>query len=239
MVENYTTVKSVISKVYRDLNLKDEDRLYDMVEWIAEALEQIGAYMQYVHKTQTLEVEGFRAALPCDFHKVVAIEHNGEALRYLSGDYDSYYHQNDSKNLRTGNYSGSSVSGNYGYNINSAFINTNFEKGDIILAYIGVPVDSEGFPLVPDNVSYREALFWYILMKLFLGGYIHPNPQLFNYATAEQRWHHYCSQARGKANMPNGDMYTSIKNQWNRLKPVMNDHTFFNRNVSDSERLTR
>lgn len=233
MIENYTSVKTVISKVYRDLNLKDEDRIYDMIEWAAEALEQIGAYLQYTHKTVTLQVEGFRVGLPCDFHKIVAIEHGNRHLRYLSGDYDTYYHQNDSKNLRTSEVSG------LGYTVNSAFINTNFEKGQIILSYLAIPVDSDEMPLIPDNVSYREAIFWYIVMKMFLGGHTHPTPQIFNYIMAEQRWHHYCSQARGKANMPNADMIESIKNAWVRLKPVLNDHNSFNRNTGDSERLTR
>jgi len=227
-IENYISIKQVISKLYRDLNLQDESRWEDMVEWSAEALEQIGAYMQYTHKSVTVKAENYRISLPCDFHKVVALEHKGEHLRYLSGDFDTYYHQNDSKNLRS--------SSTYGYNINSAFINTNFREGDIIFSYLAVPVDSEGFPLVPDNISYKEAIFWYILMKLFLGGFEH---KFFSYDQAEARWHHYCSQARGKANMPNSDMYESIKNQWNRLKPIMNNHTSFNANLSNSERLTK
>lgn len=228
MIESFTSIKQVIAKVYRDLNLQDEDRWGDMIEWSAEALEQIGAYMQYIHKSQVLEVSGFRVALPCDFHKVVAIEWEGSHLRYLSGDFDTYYHQNDSKNLRSTSASG--------YTINSAFINTNFEKGTINFAYIATPTDSEGFPLIPDNISYKEGVFWYILMKLLMGGFEHKS---FNYEFAETRWHHYCSQARGKANMPNQDMMESLKNQWNRLKPVMNEHTTFNTNISDTERLTK
>ena len=230
-IETNISIKEVISKVYRDLNLQDEDRWMDMIEWSAEALEQIGSFSQYIHKTETLTVAAFRAALPCDFHKIVAMEHENVAMRYLSGDYDTYWHQQDSVNLRTSN--------TYGYNINSAFINTNFEKGEIVLSYLASPTDEEGFPLVPNNVSYKEAIFWYILMKLFLGGFTHVNPQMFNYMTAEQRWHHYCSQARGKGNMPNGDMMESLKNQWNRLMPNMSNHSTFNRNVGNNERLTR
>jgi len=160
-IETFVSIKEVISKVYRDLNLQDESRWEDMIEWSAEALQQIGAYMQYVHKSDTLTVENHRVALPCDFHKIVAIEHKGEHLKYLSGDFDTHYHQSNSINLRSNS--------GYGYNINSAFINTNFKEGTINFAYIAMPVDSEGFPLIPDNVSYKEAAFWYILMKLLLG----------------------------------------------------------------------
>ena len=227
-IETFISIKEVISKVYRDLNLQDESRWEDMIEWSAEALEQIGAYMQYVHKSQHLTVDNHRVALPCDFHKIVAIEHNGVHLRYLSGDFDTYYHQNDSVNLKS--------TSSYGYNINSAFINTNFKEGKIALAYIGLPTDSEGFPLVPSNISYKEAIFWYITKKLMLGGFEH---KIISYELAETRWHHYCSQARGKANMPNADGMESIKNQWNRLMPVMNNHSTFNTQLSNTERLTR
>jgi hypothetical protein len=230
-IETNISIQEVISKVYRDLNLQDETRWEDMIEWSAEALEQIGAYAQYIHKTETITVAAYRAKLPCDFHKIITMSYNNQHMRYLSGSFDTYWHQADSVNLRTNNVNG--------YNINSSFINTNFEKGDIILAYIATPTDDDGFPLVPNNVSYKEAIFWYILMKLFLGGFTHVNPQLFNYNTAETRWHHYCSQARGKANMPSMDMMESLKNQWNRLMPNMSNHTTFHKNIGDSERLTR
>ena len=56
MIEKFVSIKNVISKVYRDLHLEDESRFQDMIEWSAEAMEQIGSFSQYEHKAETFEV---------------------------------------------------------------------------------------------------------------------------------------------------------------------------------------
>ena len=35
-----------------------------------------------------------------------------------------------------------------------------------MLSYQAVPVDSDGYPMIPDNESFEEAIYWYINMKL-------------------------------------------------------------------------
>ena len=99
MIEKYTSIQEVISKVYRDLNITEERRWEDMVEWAAEALEQIGSFSQNVHKTVELEVYNNRAHVPCDMVQIIQLAKNGTSLKYLSGSFDSYYHTADSTNL--------------------------------------------------------------------------------------------------------------------------------------------
>jgi hypothetical protein len=232
MIEKYTSIQEVISKVYRDLALEDESRWEDMIEWSAEAMEQIGAYQQYVHKAVEEEVSNYRLALPCDFHKLVGIEFNGDNLKMLTGNYDTMHRtQEQIDRLK--------ASSHYGYTINDAWLNFNFEKGDINLAYIAVKTDEDGFPMIPDNVSYKEAIEKYIVMKLnypkFVMETINPN----TWDRIVNDWHWFCSQARGKANMPNADQMETIKNMWNRLKPMMNEHRLFFNKLGNTERITR
>lgn len=44
------SLKQIIAKVYRDLQLKEEDNFIDFIEWGAEALEQIGVFEQLTTK---------------------------------------------------------------------------------------------------------------------------------------------------------------------------------------------
>lgn len=232
MIEKFTSIQEIISKVYRDLSLEDESKWEDMIEWSAEALEQIGAFAQYVHKAEAIEVSSFRATLPCDLHKLLGIEYNGEALQKLTGNYDTANRTNDQEQLLK------STSFN-GYTINGSWFNFNFESGTVNVAYIGIPTDSDGFPLIPDNISYKEAIEKYIVMKMrypdFIMERINPN----TWDTIKNDWHWYCSQARGKANMPNADQMEAIKNMWNRLKPMMNEHRLFFNKLGNTERITR
>lgn len=231
MIEKFTSIKEIISKVYRDLSLQDESRWEDMVEWSAEALQQIGAYSQYINKAVEIEVESYRAALPCDLYKVVGMTHKTESLRYNSGTFDTVDRAKENRNLRTLSHSG--------YSMNNAFFNFNFEKGKIQLSYIAIPTDEDGFPLIPDNISYKEAIEKYIVMKLNYGKFVTDSINPTTWDRIVNDWHFYCAQARGKANMPNADKMESIKNMWNRLKPQMNEHKHQFSNLSNIERITK
>jgi hypothetical protein len=231
MIEKYTSIKQTIAKVYRDLNLEDESRWTDMVEWGAEALEQIGAFPQYVQKNDILEVEAYRASIPCDLHKVMGLTKQREALRYNSGAFDQAQNAEDNTNIRTLSHGG--------YSMNDAYFNFNFEKGKVQIAYLAIPTDDEGFPMIPDNVSFREAIEKYIVMKLNYGRFITEQINLNTWNMIVNDWHHYCSQARGKANMPNMDQMESIKNMWNKLMPEMNEHKTQFSNISNTTKITR
>ena len=83
------------------------------------------------------------------------------------------------------------------------------------------PTDDDCYPLVPDDISYKEAMFWYIYKKILLGGDSPVNNGI-NYTFAEQQWKYYCTQARNAANFPDIDRYESFMNQWVRLIPNIN-----------------
>lgn len=224
---NYISVKEVIAKIYRDLNIEQEERWVDMVEWIAEALQKIGAHAQYLEKMVVLPVENYRATLPCDIHKIMQVEVAGTAAVEGTGSFDTQ-NEDGSRKSRGVDYS---------YTVNDAFINTNFETGEVGLAYIGIPTDTEGFPLIPNDEGYKEAMEKYVVMKLkypeFLSGTFNPNI----YQKLETDWHKYCAQARGNANMPSLDGMESIKNQWVRLMPEMHRHKSFFTKLNNRERI--
>jgi len=109
------------------------------------------------------------------------------------------------------------------YIIDNDYIKTSFESGKICLSYKAFPTDEDCYPLVPDDISYSEALFWYIYKKVLLS-----RPDFkkngINYSYAEQQWKYYCTQARNAANYPDIDRYESFMNQWVRLIPNINRH---------------
>ena len=109
------------------------------------------------------------------------------------------------------------------YIIDNDYIKTSFESGKICLSYKALPTDEDCYPLVPDDISFSEALFWYVYKKILLS-----RPQFknngINYMTAEQQWKYYCTQARNAANYPDIDRYESFMNQWVRLIPNINRH---------------
>ena len=109
------------------------------------------------------------------------------------------------------------------YIVDNDYIKTSFQSGKICLSYMAFPTDEDCYPLVPDDISFKEALFWYVYKKILLS-----NPQFKNngidYSFADQQWKYYCTQARNAANYPDIDKYESYMNQWVRMIPNINRH---------------
>jgi hypothetical protein len=124
------------------------------------------------------------------------------------------------------------------YIVDNDYIKTSFESGKICLSYMAFPTDEDCYPLVPDDISFKEAMFWYVYKKILLS-----NPTFKNngikYDMAEQQWKQYCTQARNAANYPDIDRYESFMNQWVRLIPNVNRHDLGFEQMNTREDLNR
>ena len=124
------------------------------------------------------------------------------------------------------------------YIVDNDYIKTSFESGTVCLTYMAFPVDEECFPLVPDDISYKEALFWYIFKQMLLGGWDKPTNRI-DYNYADQKWRFYCTQARNAANFPDIDKMESFMNQWVRMVPNINAHELFFEELNTREDINR
>jgi len=95
------------------------------------------------------------------------------------------------------------------------------------LSYDALPQDEDGYPLIPDMISYVEAVYWYIVMKLKYPDYLTGKLDQSRYYDIRRSWNFYCKQAYGDSMMPTMDEMESIKNQWNRLVPELGSHDLF------------
>ena len=124
------------------------------------------------------------------------------------------------------------------YIVDCDYIKTSFKSGKICISYMALPTDEDCYPLVPQDISYQEAMFWYVYKKILLS-----NPQFKNngidYNFADQKWKYYCTQARNAANFPDIDRMESFMNQWVRLIPDMNRHDSAFENLNTRENLYR
>ena len=124
------------------------------------------------------------------------------------------------------------------YFINGGKVKTSFISGTICLSYMAFPVDEDCYPMLPDDVSFKEAMFWFIYKKLLLR-----DPNIKNngitYDIAEQQWKYYCTQARNAAVYPDIAKYESFLNQWVRLIPRISEHDNNFETLNTREQLNR
>lgn len=143
MIYKLESVRIVIGKIVRDLGLGDMEINYqDMIEWIAEGLQDIGAYYQFTHKPGTLEVEDFKAELPCDFYEMVRIMDTTVGNRI---DHNSYLIGDSQETINN------TVNNSSEHKINHNIMTVGFRTGTVNIQYLAFPVDTEGFPMVPDR----------------------------------------------------------------------------------------
>ena len=123
------------------------------------------------------------------------------------------------------------------YIVNCGMMQTSFVTGQVCISYMAFPTDENCWPMVPDDISYREAMFWYIVKQMTLGGAILPNNRI-NYEFADMKWQNYCTQARNAANYPDIDRYQNFMDQWVRMTPDVNRDQSFFQGLNDREHFT-
>lgn len=259
---NYRLIstKEVIAKVYRDLKPADSSWTIDAVEWIGEALDFIGYHGIFDHRSKELTVVDHKAEIPCDLYQLIQVEYEGTGLVYGT---DTTGYTADTRTTSaepansqvytvavaesnpTDDHSSPAftlkftkdrrVASEY-YLINAGYIVTSFEEGTIKLHYTAYPTDNDGFPQVPDNIYVKQALEWYIIRQMMMGGYVHP---VFNWQVADQKWGHYCVAAQNDLSFPSIDKMETMKNMFVRMVPMINRHSDFFIGNETQERLDR
>ena len=287
MIYKLTSSKTVIAKIFADLDIQEEShRITDMREWIAEAIEKIGSFNQLEKKTKVLVVNNYQAALPSDFYSLNQVAYsfyNGESwipMRLATGSFDTWgcdcttidesdviatttlvdlvqnlYRDyvgtpmdyatalsivnNDTSvrsiltnllnvgQMQSGEYNTLKTDYEPVYALKPGHVMINTQSGYLNLSYMGVPVDDDGYPMVPELPSFMEAIYWYVTMKLKYPEYLQGRLRQDIYYDIRRSWNFYCKQAYGDAMMPNKDELETIKNQWNRLVPEQSEHDQF------------
>lgn len=213
MVYQLVSVHTIISSIVRKLNIGDaEVRWQDFIEEMAEGLVQIGSYYQFTEKFACIDIEDYKGELPCDFYKLIRITDHKLYLR------NNQTIIGDENQINRNKYTNRDI------NITHNNITVSFRNGKLELLYLAIPVDADGFPLVPDDPSFTNALFWKVCCMLSLQGFAFKNPQLKNYDYCKRKWDFYCIQARATANMPDPDMTERLKNNFLRLKTDPNQY---------------
>ena len=115
--------------------------------------------------------------------------------------------------------------GGYTYHTELDYINTSICDGTVRIFYKAIPVDEDGFPLIPDNEDYKEALYWYVRAKMIGTGY---EDTVFKIGDCEQRYNLHATRAIGQIRYPSVDqMETKLEISTRLILPENYFETFF------------
>lgn len=101
------------------------------------------------------------------------------------------------------------------------FLIVDVPDGTVVqLAYQGMPLDTRGYPVVPDNAPTRQAIMWWLARILVLQGII--TRVTFNQCEAEWQWR--CGSARADLSVMNLHEWNKVSNNYLRLNPLKDQH---------------
>lgn len=190
MIYNYTKCESVIAKIMADLDSSEiAQRTTDIREWIFEAVDKIGAPMQYISKEAVFELQDNQIPLPDGLqvldgaaysetpngrfilmNKNTGVfkepkrrphSHHQPAGYKLITSQSQFYTLQDPRAKAAFEDKGVPT-----YFIKPGWLVVNRPHGFVKLAYKTIATDERGYPLIPDTASYQEAVYWYVVMKL-------------------------------------------------------------------------
>ena len=121
------------------------------------------------------------------------------------------------------------------FDLNNNNITLSVKEGKVCMAYLAIPTDEEGLPLIPEDTSYQLAVKKYLTMKIDYIAWRRGTLQQAVFEHSQQEWMWYVGQAGNKAKMPNIDQLEAIKNQTMRLLPKVNAHETFFKSLGSPE----
>lgn len=158
MAETYVNIRYILDRILQHPLMRDIT-LEQAVAYTVDFMRIVGVPNIFLEKTIILDIEKYRAMLPCDYYSMIQVRKvNGPAFRYST---DSFHmseckdHYNDKSTDLT-------------YKVQGNVIYTSIESGKVELSYEAIATDSEGYPLLPDNSSFTRALRLYIKKEHFI-----------------------------------------------------------------------
>jgi hypothetical protein len=289
---NLISIDAIMSKLYRDLKPVADLNEYDVVEYIGEALEAIGAHAQYKHDFCFINIKNHRGDLPSGLVEIVQAAYSSNKIeqskciqdldtkdcdsscdkeqqpecwsafnkyyipeqRYLDAIYEHdirwmyspYYYQNFvPMRLSTNTFRGAVGTNDFGigvdffpeYHISNNQIVTTIQEGTVALSYVSMPVDDNGYPMIPDLIEYKEAITRYVAYKSAYSRLFSNEPNIERlYQRLESDWHWYCKQARNSMMMNTTlDEKENFKDISNRMLPIKRGYYGFFGNINTPE----
>lgn len=220
---NYINIKEVLSRVLRHPLLQDLD-LETAIQYVIDFIAVMGLPKTYIDKYSVLDIENFRAVLPCDCVAITQVREckTGACLISMTDSFNGTHKEDRSiKSFKT----------------QGCMLYTSFRTGQVEISYKAIPTDSEGLPLIPDNAIFLKALELYIKKEwftiLFDMGKISP-AVLQN---TQQEYAFKAGQCNNEFIIPSVSEMESITNMFNQLIPRVNEFNKGFRHLGDKEYL--
>lgn len=204
-------------------NILDHPMLRDVsferaINYTQSFMRIVGCPRMFEEKTALVEIEDYRGLIPCDFNDIIQVRTHSSCDRK---NYGVFRHTTDSFHMSENKQDSFDLT----YKIQGNVIFTSMKEGVIEIAYNAFAVDSDGYPMIPDNSSFIRALELYIKKQyftvLFDLGKI--NQAVYQNVCQEYAW--AVGAAQSDLVRPTIDQMQALTNSLNTLIPRVREHS--------------
>jgi hypothetical protein len=215
---NYISIKQALDDLLEHPLLQDLS-FERVVNYTVHFLQIVGVPNEFEEKTALIDIKDYRGCLPCDYYDMIQVR------TYKEGEYCPRVFRYTTDSFHYSPKKGDSDTWDLTYKLQNSIIYTSIKEGTIEIAYHAIKVDKDGYPMIPENSSFIQALELYIKKKVFTilfdQGKI--NSAVLQNTQQEYAW--YVAQAQRDLTMPTIDQMESISNMWTQLLQRNNEHS--------------
>lgn len=204
----YVSIKEIVSRVLRHPLLQKVD-LETAIQHTIDFIGIVGLPKFYQDKDAKIHIHDYKGLMPCDLIAINLVKHRGRTVRSMTDVYfpkDRRCHQHYQSNEET-------------FKTQHNIIYTSFKDGDIEISYKAIPVDDEGYPLLPDNATFLKALEEYIKLEVFTVLYECNKITLQALQNQQTRYYWRVGQVTSEFTIPSISEMESITRMFNTLIP--------------------
>lgn len=155
MVSNfqYVNIREILSRLLRHPLLTDLN-LETAIQFTVDFFGVMGLPSTYIDTQEEVKIESYRGMLPCNLVSInqVRWKKNGICMRSMTDNFNGHSEEDN---------------GEPTFKTQGRMIYTSFKEGTVEVSYKAMPIDSEGYPLLPDEPTFLRALELYIKKQWF------------------------------------------------------------------------
>ena len=210
----YISIRQILDDLLEHPLLKDLT-LERAVNHTINFIRIVGMPPIFEEKVTTLEVVDYRAALPCDLYKInqVRLKENGGAKGTFRYSTDTFHMSDTDQHFPA-----------FTYKTQGGILFSSKRECTIEIAYQALSTDQDGYPTIPDNSTFINALELYIKKKHFTILFDMQRISPAAYQNVQQEYAWAVGQCQSDLIRPTMDQMESITNMWNTLVPRANEH---------------
>lgn len=217
MAQQLTSIYDIMDELYLHPMLQNIP-LETVIRYAVHFMRIMGVPDMFEKKTEVIEIKNHKGLLPCDYYQMIQVRdhhdhghHNECVYRYATDTFHNSCHNHECKPDHT-------------YTIQNNIIFTSDKCGKIEIAYMAIPVDCEGFPLIPDNSSYIRALKAFVKKECFTILFDMGKIKSDVLQNAQQEYAWAAGDCQTEFNRLTIDKAESFYNIWTNMIIRANDH---------------